>query len=385
MDRVSGALYVRVGDTVHPVMNLSSARMIAQVDTAPRPVTSADLASAKHGALLGIPGAPGVIGKPLSGPEAGWTVCDDAITTTVIAGPLTGGAASPLAQDEPALVSSRSGRTYLLYNGKRAVVNMADTATVRALHLEGRTPRPVSQALLGIVGEAAPIAAPVIPDLGRPGPQVLPGFVIGDVVRVERASATEYFVVLAGGVQRIGAVAADLIQFATGRPGTEITAVAASVIAAVPTVGVLPVAEFPDRIGAPLAGDVRVLCASWAAGEVTFRAGVALPVRDQDGAVRLAQADGAGPAVDAVYLPPGRSAYIGSAGFTAGTGSVISETGVRFPVGDTESARVLGLPDRPESAPSSLLETLPLGPELDRDAALVARDTLLAESPRPGG
>ena len=59
MDRASGALYVRVGDTVHPVLNLTSARLIAQAGDDPHPVDQAALNAAKRGPQLGIPGAPG--------------------------------------------------------------------------------------------------------------------------------------------------------------------------------------------------------------------------------------------------------------------------------------------------------------------------------------
>ena len=93
-------------------------------------------------------------------------------------------------------------------------------------------------------------------------------------------------------------------------------------------------------------------------------------------AVPLAQADGAGPAVDAVFVPPGRSVYLRAGGRHAATGSVVIDTGVRFPLGDTDSAHVLGLPDEAQPAPWSLVSLLPAGLPLGRDAALVARDVI---------
>jgi type VII secretion protein EccB len=383
MDRVTGALYVRVDDIVHPVLNLTSARLIAQAPDDPRRVMGVDLATAEHGPLLGIPGAPAQIGAVLPGADAAWTACDGA-GTAIVAGPLDrSGAVSPLTEGESVLVSSRSGTAYLLHDGRRAVVDLADPATVRALQLDGLAPRPVSQALLGVIPEAPAIVAPVIPDLGSPGPQALPGFLIGDVVRVPRATQTgsgsDYFVVLAGGVQRIGLVAAELIRFTTARPGTEITEVAPSAIRQIPTVGVLPVSEFPDRIGTRVVGDV--VCASWAAGAVSVSTGARLPLDGDRKPVTLAQADGDGPAVDAVFVPPGRSGYVRPAGSAAAVGSVITDTGVRFAIGDPAAAKALGLPDRPEPAPWPLLMLLPSGPELRRDAALVARDVVTSGPP----
>ena len=66
MSRDSGALYVRIGDTLHPVLNLASARLVTGSAARPEIVSAADIDKAKRGPLLGIPGAPAVIAKPLS-------------------------------------------------------------------------------------------------------------------------------------------------------------------------------------------------------------------------------------------------------------------------------------------------------------------------------
>ena len=58
MAQVSGALYVRVGDTWHPVLNLASARLVAGTDINPQPVRESEFTHVKRGPLLGIPGAP---------------------------------------------------------------------------------------------------------------------------------------------------------------------------------------------------------------------------------------------------------------------------------------------------------------------------------------
>ncbi|MGH3522186.1 MAG: type VII secretion protein EccB, partial [Mycobacterium sp.] len=131
MGRQSGALYVRVGETLHPVLNLASARLIAGTDANPRPVSEADLGRAKRGPLLGIPGAPQVLGTALSDAET-WAVCDTAgeaaRTTTVIVGDgQPGPDAHSMDPEQPVLVTPEAGgTTYLLYQGRRAVVNLAD-------------------------------------------------------------------------------------------------------------------------------------------------------------------------------------------------------------------------------------------------------------------
>lgn len=379
MDRRTGALYVRVGDVVHPVLNLTSARLIARSAEQPRPVDGSTLAGFARGALLGIPGAPFAIGAPLAQSE--WTTCDGA-RTTVIAGPVHETATMRrLSADEPVLVAGPAGTAYLVYDGRRAALDLADPAVSRALRIDGLTPRPVSATFLNSLPEAVPIVTPRIADAGRPGPDALPGFAVGDVVRVRRADTDEYYVVLDGGVQRIGMVAADLIRFGTGA-SADIPAVAASALGAVPTLGVLPVSAYPDRVAPPAHQHDDEICATASSDAVGVYTGTD-PAGGQRPVV-LAQADGAGPAVDEVFIPPGRSLYVRPAGVGPPLGSVIADTGVRFPLGDAESARVLGLPDAAEPAPWAVLAGLPVGPVLSRTAALVAYDVVPGAAPPAG-
>ena len=87
MARESGALYVRIGDTMHPALNLASARLITGVADEPELVSMSALDRTKRGSLVGIPGAPDTIAAPLGADESVWTVCDDTTgTTTVLAG-----------------------------------------------------------------------------------------------------------------------------------------------------------------------------------------------------------------------------------------------------------------------------------------------------------
>src|SRR6185295_18522329 len=86
MMRDSGALYVRIGDIVHPVLNLASARLIAGTPANPEVVSASALRNTKRGPLVGIPGAPATIAAPLGETESAWAVCDDPTGTTVIAG-----------------------------------------------------------------------------------------------------------------------------------------------------------------------------------------------------------------------------------------------------------------------------------------------------------
>jgi type VII secretion protein EccB len=380
MVRESGALYVRIGDTVHPVMNLASARLIAGTPANPEAVSMSAISNARGGPMVGIPGAPATIAPPLGEHESDWAVCDDATSTTVMAGDVFG---DRLPAEHNVLVTPRSEgatTTYLLYDGWRAKVDLRNRAVVRALKLDGVEPQPVSRALLDSTPEAPPIYPPRIAGAGSPSP--LQGYPVGSVVRVGRAAAEEYYVVLAQGVQRIGQLAADLIRFTDSQLYRDIATVAPDVIAALPVVDTLRVSTFPER------GSVSIdsiVCTRWqfgpAGAKTTVLSGDSLPVAG----VGLAQADGAGPDVDTFSIPRGRSAYvraIGIRGATASAGTLyfVNESGVVFGLRDEDTAKHLGLAGAPVPAPWPVLARLPRGPELSKDAASIVRDSVAGPS-----
>ncbi|OSC42969.1 type VII secretion protein EccB [Mycobacterium decipiens] len=390
MGRESGALYVRVGDTWHPVLNLASARLIAATNANPQPVRDSELGRTKRGPLLGISGAPQLLAPPLSALESVWTICDsdDGGSTTVVVGPGNDSSGHRLAAEQTILVAPEFGSpAYLLYDGRRAVVDLADPAVVWALRLGGRVPHVVAQSLLNAVPEAPPITVPRIRGAGRAS-TALPGFPVGTVVRITRSYGDELYAVLDAGVQRIGQVAADLLRFGGSQLSANVSAVAPDVIRATPTVATLPVSTYPDRVPTPLNGRsgnaASTLCVAWTparsgAARIAFLAGNGPPVPAGQVPVTLSQADGHGPALDAVYVPPGRSAYIVSrslSGGGTGTRYLVTDTGVRFAIHDDDAAHDLGLPAAAAPAPWPVLAILPCGPELSRANASVARDTV---------
>jgi ESX secretion system ATPase EccB len=397
MGKQSGALYVRLGETLHPVLNLASARLITKTNVDPQPTPESELSRSRRGPLLGIPGAPQLLAEPLADDELRWAVCDTddgtSANTTVVVGQAEGPLSHRLATEQTVLVKpgypDSRGATYLLYEGRRAVVNLAEPAVVHALRLDGRVPLTVSPVLLNAIPEAPPITTPRVRGVGGRGPGALHGFPVGSVLRMARADGDEYYVVVNGGVQRVGQVAADLMRFADSQGTRTAISVPPDLIRAAPTVNELPVSTFPDRVPALLDTGGGTLCVSWAhaasgGAEISLLAG-GLPVPSGQQPVTLSQADGKGMAVDAVYLPPGRSAYVRSTGLSgdnvrAGTRYLITDTGVRFAIHDDDAAHDLGLPDTAIPAPWPLLAYLPSGPELSRAKALVAHDAVAAGS-----
>jgi len=389
MERQSGALYVRLGDTLHPVLNLASARLIMKTSADPEPMAASAFGSDKLGPLLGIPGAPQFLGKPLEESQSQWTVCDNAERTTVIVGSET--QSDVLRRDQALLVTPTTGGSmYLLFDGRRAVVNPGDAAVARAVGLDGQTPVPVSASLLNLIPETPPITAPRIPDIGKRGPDSLPGFPVGSVLRVARSIGDEYYVVLTDGVQRVGQLAAELVRFSDSQGSRTAVSVAPDVIRATKSVTRLPMSDFPDRALPRSVAAGTTVCVRWAHAAsgnatVSFSLG-GLPIPGGQAPVALAQADGKGPAIDAVYLPPGRMAYVRSTSLSggdarAGTRYLISDTGVRFGVHDDDAAKDLGLPAMMVAAPWPILAKLPAGPDLSRANASVAQDVPLIARP----
>ncbi|MDR3660860.1 MAG: type VII secretion protein EccB, partial [Mycobacterium sp.] len=376
MSRQSGALYVRIGLTLHPALNLASARLVARSAANPVAINAEVIAAANRGPMVGIPGAPDELGRPL--PSPAWTVCDSG--TTLLMG---GQDADGLDSARPILATAAGehrATTYLIYDGRRAEVDLRDLAVVRALRIDGVTPRPLSRSFLDLLPELPAITAPAMLGLGATGPG---GFVIGQVLRVTRADTAEHHVVLAGGLQRIGDVAADVIRFAHGVAGADLRVVSPAAIATLPVVNELAVSTFPDQARPPLPAEMPV-CAQWrpAAGKADVVVLQVKPAWPAEHEVRLAQADGDGPNIDAVAIPPGRYAYVQATGVTGGSATgplyLVGDNGVRYGIHDVDAAKYVGVEGDPLSAPWPLLARLPAGPELSVAAAEVLRDGLAA-------
>ena len=380
--RNSGALHVRIGDTVHPVLNLASARLIVQNPADPVLVDDAAIDAAPRGPLVGIPGAPARIHPPLSADEITWALCEDLASesTTLIAGrsglaPLRPGRAVPVA-------ARGAVTTYLLFDGRKAQVDLREGAVVRALRLEDVTPVPVSPTLLDSVPEAPAVRAPVIPDVGAPGPPAVNGLPVGSVVRVSRAvpddsaRGEEFFVVLTGGLQRVDRVVADLIRFTYPQPDGEPPLLAADVIAGVPHVETVAIPAVPHG----LSQRTRVLCAAW--DPRGNRSALLFGEAVRGATLELAQSDSAGPNIDNIGVPAGRSVLVEATGLAGGRGPLylLTDRGVLHGIQDADAARHLGLTGPAVPAPWAMLAMLPRGPELSSAAASVARDALPSTS-----
>jgi type VII secretion protein EccB len=413
LSKTDGALFVRIGDRLHPVLNLASARLITGKPDSPAQVDEKFLDTVARGPVVGILGAPNGIHRGDDMQSSSWTVCDSAenpqsmdgtsagtLDTTVLANdPMLGGAVRAASSDEAVLASADGRATFLIYGGVRAAVDPNDRVLFRALRLGNAELRTVSPSLLN----AFPLVEPIVPieidGQGAPTGFLPSEYRVGSLLRVTDSTGQQLFVVLPNGVQAVSAAAADILRY--GSPPSALAAqpidVSPAVLDTVPVVHDLPVDHYP--IAAPrFVSTGGVLCMAWqrdnaaSAPGTRMLVGTQLPLPASARPVHLATADGSGPGLDNVYVTPGTGEYVQVAGRGPGapTGQLfyVSDLGLRFHIADAATAAALGVSgvksgtgstDVAQAAPWSVVGLLPPGPELSKPAALIAHDGIDAD------
>lgn len=399
-ERDSSALYVRINDQLHPVLNLTSARLIVGQAAQPARVSSTALDKLARGAMVGIPAAPErmVQNRPI---DASWTVCDstgpERQGVTVIAGaPAEGGdRASELSPRSAVLVDSGSPgapMTWLLWNGRRSQIDLADRAVTGALGLEADSPvaRTIAPGLFNAIPEGAPLRAPMIPEAGSatrfalPVPAPVGAVVVGYGVD----NAILYYAVLPDGLQPVSAVVAELLRNTDSFGLEQPPRLEADEIARLPVSRMLDTAAFPgQRITLVDATSSPVTCMLWTKSDSamtssqTLLTGAAVPIPDNTAAVELP--GGGGRTASRVAVPAGTGYFVQTAGQgpaapAAGALFWLSDTGVRYgieaPNQDelTKTVAALGLHAPPTPVPWSVLTLFAPGHTLSRADALTA-------------
>ena len=418
-DRSTAALYVRVGDELHPVLNLTSARLIVGRPVNPTNVKSSELDRFPRGNLIGIPGAPGRMVQNTSH-DANWTVCDAVSGTsravhstgvTVVAGPPdSGGARATALNSEHGILVAVPGEqgpsTWLLWDGRRSQIDLADHAVTSALGLgpDVPAPRPIAQGLFNAIPEAPPLTAPAIPNAGAP-----PGFSvpapIGAVAvsyglqpRDKTSSDTlRYYAVLPDGLQPISPVLATILRNTNSYGLQQPPRLGADEVAKLPVSRMLDTERYPgQQVNLVDAARDPVTCAYWskpagaATSTLSLLSGSALPAPE---AVRTLDLVGAANGATRVALAPGSGYFtqtVGGGASAPAAGSLfwVSDTGVRYGI-DTEAdghgktVEALGLKEPAVPVPWSMLTLFATGPALSRADALLAHDALAPDT-RPG-
>jgi type VII secretion protein EccB len=412
ISKSSGALFVLIGDRIHPVLNIASARLIVGKPEVPKQVDDKWINQLPRGPMVGIIGAPTSIHAADDLQMSSWSVCDTAtlpnlqkgtgvasLDTTVLAN-------DPVLSDDiraasPAqmVLADAGGAVYLIYGGVRAPIDPHDPILSNALHLQGVQARPISPGLLNSFALVPPIGPVSIEGAGEVNPAIGPIYRVGSIVKTVDSRGEQLYVVLRQGLQPISAATADIIRY--GNPADTTTReISPAVLSKVAVVHILPVDHYPTVPPQIVSLEPdRVVCMSWQRSNTAVQAtirllvGYRLPIPAGAQPVRLATADGNGPGLDAVYIKPGTGEFVQATGGGAESRAVgqlfyVADTGLRYHIKDLPTATALGVtgikdPDSdaelPQMAPWPALSLLPPGPELSQEAALVAHDGIAAD------
>lgn len=388
VEKETGARFILVDGTLHPVLNYTSAVLaLGDQRASVELVARSALEDTPRGATIGIDGLPDSLPPAPDLIASPWSVCSQvtrsAANVTSVEVALAGGSdqgAQPIVDDAAVLVAAPDGASrYLLWSGQR--LRIASPAVAAALGLDTVPPLPVGTALLNALPPGPDLVAPAVPGAGAPGPQIGGApTVVGQLAAI--ADSAKRYLVLADGVQAVTPVLAALLR--TLRINGAIVDPLVTDESAVLRAGQstawsspagLP-AEVPELDPAAAAvGGVCVVDAA-AADDTDGADGAALAIGVPDaptlsapitGAVTESAASAAGQA-DRVDIAPGRAALV-RADSEATTLYLVAAPGEKFPMTQGVLPAFGYSIDRAIALPGQFLLMMPTGPALDPSAA----------------
>ncbi|MGH8792921.1 MAG: type VII secretion protein EccB [Stackebrandtia sp.] len=367
LDTDTGTAYVYMQETLFPVKNMASAKLIA-ANSEVNEVESKDLEGAKRGWELGIDGAPPAIPDPESMVGMPWQVCsapgpyDD---TERVSHVLVSGSPADADLGEQALVVTAGEETYLLWNDKKHVVE--EDTVLLALGFDPSDAVRVSPVFVSAVDTGPDLAAPKIKKSGDAA---------GDVGGIEAAygdfftAGGQDYVMTTKGLAPVGEVSAALLTDGE-TPGP--APIGATDVDEVGTTQIEPDGFPQDIPELAEAASESVVCA----------------VAEEDEDVRLAVHTDPPKAIkdpkvfnpvneydevetaDHFYIPGGKGAVvreIGAQGAMDGTLYLLTDQGAKYAMPEDAMSK-LGFKDvTPTPVPASLVALVPTGPALDPEA-----------------
>lgn len=389
----SGARFLYAGGELHPVLNMTSAKLIAGSQMTVHTVSAASLTGARRGAPLGIVGAPDALPAASQLTDSPWSVCalpgtDNGSGTGSPSVVMKIGMPTPsagLTGDQAVLTAVSGGGRYLLWQGRRLAVGSKYGET-QALGYGGTTPVPVPAAFLDAIASGPDLATPAVHGLGSPGPQLA-----GEPTRVGQlfadAANHHYLLTKSGLVPLTSTLFAlyrgvpQIQESAYGGAAVRIRVIGpsdlaqhtAGAAAADPLTSlgsVLPAA--PPRLATVSAG--QTLC-----GDLRSQNG-AIAVSLRTAPVSAVRSDalppGAGAGVSPschpaslVAIAPGSGVLVGAApagGGPAITPYLVTDSGVKYPIPSAGVMTQLGyVPSEAVTLPATVMSLLPTGPSLD--------------------
>jgi type VII secretion protein EccB len=385
-DGTTYEVYLNLSGKLHPVFNLTSARLVLRSPADPQVVKSSDLAQLPKGQWVGIPGAP--YSTPVSGTSSSWAICDTVTNPTSVSPVLqTALVTMPFAMDSSvnplttteAVLANHGGQDWLVTLAGRHAIDRTDRALTSSLGIPVDAPSiPVSEGIFNALTDTGPWTLPPVPAAGAPNDIGLPDqFVNGSVFQMYAPAGPQFYVVLPGGVAPVNATTAATLR-ATQSYG----------MAVPPTLEPSVVVPLPDlTYASPLPDapvtlvsrqDEATLCWTWERrpGEQGPKTSVAtgrrLPIPPSAIPSGIGQIQGTA----TVYTDGGKYVTVQSLDPRYGEALYyVDPRGVRYGIPDQSTAGALGL-STPATAPWEVLRLLVEGPVLSQEAALLEHDTV---------
>lgn len=215
--KTSGARYVSIKETLHPVLNTTSARLLIPAKSF-EVITVADdkLATKKRGSTIGILGAPDSLTPPKSLTNSGWVSClgsEGGVATAV------GSSAKSTPTGPGASVVLTGNQPFVLAGGMRYPVPPASLDDVMlALGLDGRPPRPAPAVFTNLFTLGPPMGPLTLPGYGKAAPGLPPGASVGSVLAVGNSgeAARRYLVNTKGELEPLPDLAHRLFRLGSG-------------------------------------------------------------------------------------------------------------------------------------------------------------------------
>jgi type VII secretion protein EccB len=398
-DGTTYQVYLKLSGRLHPVYNLTSARLILGQAADPAVVKSSELEKLPKGQWIGIPGAPYT--TPVApGASSVWALCDTVAKPTSVAPTVdTALIMMPLVTDSSvgpvpefgALLTNYNDQDWIVTAQGRHAIDRTDRALTAALGIPvAARGTPISEGMYNALPNLGAWELPSIPNAGDPNTLGLPeDLVIGAVFQTSTPQGPKYYVVLP-----------DSIATVNGTTAAALRARQSYGLVAPPTVDpsiVVNVAErayispLPDQPLQLLSRqEAPTLCWSWErkpgdqSPKTMVLAGRNLPISPAALKTGVDQIQGQ----STVYTDGGRFVALQSPDPRFGESLYyIDPQGVRYGLPDKQTAGSLGLTS-PRYGPWEVIRLLVDGPVLSKNAALLEHDTLPDDpNPRrlPGG
>jgi len=361
----TGGRYLVRDGVLHPVRNMTSARLILGSRMTTTTVSAKAVASLPHGEPIGVAGWPDDLPPAALLNRGVWRTCsigaaspsdaDAPVLSTVVgAVPSTGrlGGGDALLVAEP----SRDGGStlYLLWRGRR--LQLADSAVRDALGYAAVEPAPVTSDWLGLIPEGPVLMAPQVAGRGEPGP-ALGGTatVIGDIVEVRTGNGEgSHFVVTGEGLAALNHMQYLLASTQSGPPlQLGVDGLAGAARTTLPLEAALPATPpaVPQELGSRVPCAELSLLRRASATVVTEPRPIGTPRQRQ-----LTAASGGGALVGLLDANEQDSQVF-----------LVDGSAQAYPVADTQALTALGYDQRQVvGVPRAFLALLPQGPSIRR-------------------